>query len=72
MSGGALRIHREERNTCCLAAIRLQALPTLNPKRAQDVKKYIVPRTAEMHMKGMILVSPDSCIFPYIEKHYIP
>jgi len=26
------------------------------------------PRIAEMHLKGMISVSPDSCIFPYIEK----
>ena len=24
---------------------------------------------AEMHMKGMISVSPNSCIFPFIEKH---
>jgi len=26
------------------------------------------PRGAEVHMKRMISVSPDSCIFPYIEK----
>ena len=26
------------------------------------------PQIAEMHMKGMISVSPDSCIFSYIEK----
>ena len=37
---------------------------------AQDVKNTRYwPQTAEMHMKGMISVSPDFCIFPYIEKH---
>ena len=25
----------------------------------------------KVHMEIMILMSPDSCIFPYIEKHYI-
>ena len=39
------------------------------PKRAQDVKitGYWL-RIAEMRMKGVISVSPDSCIFSYIEK----
>ena len=26
------------------------------------------PRRAEMHLKGMISMSPESCIFPYVEK----
>ena len=26
------------------------------------------PQVAEMHMKGMISVSPNACIFPYIEE----
>ena len=26
-------------------------------------------QTTEIHMKGMISVSPDSCIFPYIQKY---
>ena len=27
---------------------------------------------AEKYVKGMISVSPDSCIFPYIEEHQVP
>ena len=27
------------------------------------------PQTAEVHVKGMTSVNPDSCIFPHIEKH---
>ena len=27
------------------------------------------PQIAEMHMKGMMSILPDSCIFPYIEEH---
>ena len=27
------------------------------------------PQIAKMHIKRMISVSPDSCIFPYLEKH---
>ena len=57
-------------NTYDPRAIRLQPLPMVSPKRAQDVKiiGYWL-RIAEMHMKGMISVSPDSYIFPYTEKN---
>ena len=27
------------------------------------------PHIAEVHMEGMISMSPDSCLFPYIGKH---
>ena len=37
------------------------------PKGAQDTS----PRIAEMRMKEMILVSPEACLLPYLEKHYI-
>ena len=30
------------------------------------------PQIADMRIKGMISVSPDSCILPYIEKHLFP
>ena len=30
------------------------------------------PQRAEIHAKGRVSVSLDSCIFPYIEKHKIP
>ena len=56
---------QKEKNTCLLAAIRLQPLT-----EAQDVKSTEYwPQIAETHIKGIISVSPDSCIFPYIEKH---
>ena len=29
------------------------------------------PQVAELQVRRMISVSPDSCIFPYTEKHYI-
>ena len=32
-------------------------------------KTWYQPWIARVHIKGMITVSPDSCIFPYIEKH---
>ena len=30
-----------------------------------------LPQIAELHMEGLNPVSPEACIFPYIE-HYIP
>ena len=33
----------------------------VNPEEIQDMKSIL-------QIKGMIAVSPDSCIFPYIEK----
>ena len=41
------------------------------PRKLRMWKTGYWPRIAEMHMKGMVSVSPDSCIFPYIEKHCI-
>ena len=42
----------------------------VSPKGAQDVKNMgFWPRTAEIHVKGMTAVSPDSFIFPCREKH---
>ena len=58
----------KEKNICHQAAIRLQPLPMVSPKETQDVKTHW-PQIAEVHIKGMISVSPDSCIFPYLEKH---
>ena len=62
-------LFRKEKDICHLAAIRLQPLPTVSPKEAQDVKNTEYwPQIAEVSIKGMISVSPDSCIFPYTEK----
>ena len=46
----------------------------VSPKEAHDVNENTGywPLRAKMHVKGMISVSPDSCIFPCIEKCYIP
>ena len=60
---------QERKNACYLAAIRLQPLPTVSPGKTQDVKNARnQPQIAEVHVKGMILLSPDSRIFPNIEK----
>ena len=59
---------QEGKNTCHPAAIKLQPQPTVSPKGAQGVKTQDTPHTAEVHFKGMLSVSPDSAIFPYIEK----
>ena len=39
----------------------------VSPEETQDVKTGYWPQIAEVHIKGMISVSPDSCIFPVIE-----
>ena len=45
----------------------------VNPEEIQDMKiQDYRPQTAEVQIKEIILMSPDSCIFPYIEKHIIP
>ena len=60
---------QKEKNTCLLAAIRLQPLLLVSLTEAQDVKSTEYwPQIAETHIKGIISVSPDSCIFPFIEK----
>jgi len=38
-------------------------------KEAQNVKTGCWPQRTEVHMKEIISVSPNSCSFPYIEKH---
>ena len=60
---------QEGKNTCHLAAVRLQLLPAANLEETQGVKKGYWPQTAEARIRGMISVSPDSSILPYIEKH---
>ena len=61
---------QKEKSACHLAATRLQPLLMVSRKEAQDVKSTEYwPQIAETHIKGIISVSPDSCIFPYIEKH---
>ena len=55
-----------KKNICSLAAIRLQTLPKVSP---EERKLRMLAQIGEVHMKGMISGSPDSCIFPYTEKH---
>ena len=50
-------------------AIRLQPLPTGSPEELGVKNTGYWPQRAEMHMKGVTSVSPNPCIFPYIEKH---
>jgi len=45
-------------------------LPELvSPEETQDVKTEYWPQLAEVPIKGRISVSPDSCMFPDIEKY---
>ena len=44
----------------------------VSPEETQMCQHGILAPIAEVHIKGMISVSPDSCIFPYTEKQYIP
>ena len=41
----------------------------MSPEGTQNVKTGCWPQRAEVHIKETITGSPDSCIFPYIEKH---
>ena len=48
---------------------QIAATPYSEPKGAQEVKSTgYWPQIPEMHAKGMSSVSPDSYIFPYVEK----
>ena len=65
-----MRAPRKERNTYPPGDIRLQPLPTVSTEELGMCKNPgYWPQIAEMHMKEMISVSPDSCIFAYTEKH---
>ena len=50
-------------------AIRLQPLPTGSPEELGVKNTGYWSQRTEMHMKGVTSVSPNPCIFPYIEKH---
>ena len=48
-------------------------LPELTQTHVSDaIQPSHPPQTAEVHIQGIIPVSPFSYIFPYIEKHRIP
>ena len=42
----------------------------LHPRRLRRRKHRIMAPLAEVHTRGMVSMSPDSCIFPDIEKHW--
>ena len=65
VSWWALRALREER----MPATQ-QPPAAASPLRRLRMRKHgYWPHTAEVHSKGMLSVSPDSCVFPYIKKH---
>ena len=71
-----IRISEPRKNNACyLTAVELLPQAATTPYGEQGTKNMsnqtagCWPQIAEMHVKGMISVSPDSCIFPYIEKH---
>ena len=42
--------------------------PYSEPQQSSGYEKHW-PQIDEVYMKGMISLSSDSCIFPYVEKH---
>ena len=53
----ALRELGKEKNTCHLAAIKMQPLSAVSPKEVQEVKnRQYWPQIAEVHIKGMVSV----------------
>ena len=57
---------QEGKNTCRLAAIRLQPLSTVSPEETQDVTTQDSgPRY--LRYTSNIPACPDSCILPYLE-----
>ena len=70
LSQWALRELRREKSPCQLAAIRLQPLSMVSSEKGSLGRENtaLSPQLAEVHMKGMISVDPDRCIFPYLEK----
>jgi len=57
----------ETKNTCHLSSHYGAA--TLKGEAAGCENTGYRPQRAEVHIKGMISVKSNSCIFPYIEKH---
>ena len=55
---------RDETQLSCIA-IRFFTIWATREAHKQS-RNRIWPQTTEMHMKGMNLVSPEACIFPYI------
>jgi len=58
---------QEGKNTCYLAAIRLQPLPMVSTQETQNLKTEYWPQRAKVHIRGMISISQASCIFQYIK-----
>ena len=64
------RVLRREKNTCVIwqeSGCSHLLLGALRNSEGENTDNW--PQRAEMHMKGMSSVSPNSCIFPYIGKH---
>ena len=68
-----LQVTQEEKEHLWSVSHQAAATPYQEPWKTQDVKNHrVLAPVAEMHMKGMISLSPDSCIFLYKEKNQIP
>ena len=67
MSWWALRA--EEGDHLWSSSHQTAATPYMDTKEAQEWKNTgYFPQIAEKHMKAIISMSPDSYIFPYIDK----
>lgn len=52
-----------------LVGIKLRPPLHGTPEETSDKKTGCWPKRAEVHIKGSMSVSPESCIFLYIEEH---
>ena len=69
VSQWVLRTLKKEQNTCYLAAIKIAITPYGEPwgnSGCENIGYW--PQTGEVHIRGMISVSPDSCIFSHTYK----
>ena len=63
----------KKKKTCYLASLQTAVTPLDKPWDNSGCENTTYwPQVGELHIKGMILVSLDSCIFPDTEKSYIP
>ena len=58
----------QEGNREYLPSSSHQTAATLDGAASERENTRYWPQIAEVHIKGMMSVSPDSCIFPYVEK----
>ena len=65
----AISVKKKKKKMSLSSAIAALLPELVSPEETQDVKTEYWPQLAEVPIKGRISVSPDSCMFPDIEKY---